>query len=76
MPIYHIARNTGEKNSFNVVYEDVRTRTSKGYPLTYEVKSLPGEFQSWEDAHLVVNQLNAEGYSPIRHLRCQVCRLR
>jgi hypothetical protein len=71
MPMYYIARKDLGSTSYQVVYEDVKTRTSKGYPITYELKVLPTEYETWEEAQVVVEHLNTQSvgypYSSIFH---------
>jgi hypothetical protein len=45
---------------FRVVRREVHTRTHKGYPITYILKSIPVAFDTWEKAQLVANKLNLD----------------
>lgn len=71
MPMYYISRKDFGSTTYQVVYEDVKTRTSKGYPIMYELKVLPTEYGTWEEAQEVVEQLNRQSvgypYSSIFH---------
>lgn len=58
MPMYYISRKGIEATSYQVVYEDVKTRTSKGYPISYELKVLPTEYSTWDEAQEAVESLN------------------
>jgi hypothetical protein len=71
MPMYYISRKNFGPTTYQVVYEDVKTRTSKGYPIMYELKVLPTEYETWEEAQEVVEHLNSQSvgypYSSIFH---------
>ena len=45
---------------FRVVRREVHTRTSKGYPITYILKSIPIAFETWEKAQSAANKLNLD----------------
>ena len=45
---------------FRVVRREVHSRTHKGYPITYVLKSIPVAFESWDKAQFVANKLNLE----------------
>lgn len=45
---------------FRVVRREVHTRTHKGYPITYILKSIPVAFDTWEKAQLLANKLNLD----------------
>lgn len=44
-------------HTYQILYSEVKTRTLKGYPVTYEMKSLPGDYPTWEDAFEALNRL-------------------
>ncbi len=71
MPMYYISRKGFGSTSYQVVYEDVKTRTSKGYPITYELIALPPEYGTWDEAREVVERLNTQStgypYSAVYH---------
>ena len=46
--------------SFRVVRREVHSRTRKGYPISYVLKSIPVAFETWDKAQLVANKLNLE----------------
>jgi hypothetical protein len=60
MPTYFINRRSVAAEPYSIVYREVRTRTTKGYPVTYELKSVPGEFDTWEDALLNLQRLDPD----------------
>ena len=43
---------------FRVVHREVKLRTHKGYPISYALKALPDEFESWEKAQMIAERLN------------------
>ena len=46
--------------SFRVVRREVHSRTRKGYPISYVLKSIPVAFETWDKAQYVANKLNLE----------------
>lgn len=60
MTTYYVNRRSVATEPYTIVYREVRTRTSKGYPITYELKSLPGEYNTWEDALLILQRLDSD----------------
>ena len=46
--------------SFRVVRREVHSRTHKGYPISYVLKSIPVAFETWDKAQYVANNLNLE----------------
>ena len=46
--------------SFRVVRREVHSRTHKGYPISYVLKSIPVAFETWDKAQYVANKLNIE----------------
>jgi hypothetical protein len=45
---------------FRVVRREVHSRTHKGYPITYVLKSIPVAFETWDKAQFVANKLNLD----------------
>jgi hypothetical protein len=45
---------------FRVVWREVHSRTHKGYPITYAIKSIPDAFETWDKAQFVANKLNLD----------------
>jgi hypothetical protein len=45
---------------FRVVRREVHTRTRKGYPITYILKSIPVAFETWDKAQCMANKLNLD----------------
>ncbi len=62
MTKYFISKRTFASDPYHIVFREVKTRTRKGYPITYELKTLPEEFKTWEEALAVAEELNAECY--------------
>jgi hypothetical protein len=56
---YYVAKRNNADEPFKIVYREVKTRTRKGYPLTYELRSLPGEYLTLEEALEATEKLNA-----------------
>jgi hypothetical protein len=56
--VYFVWMKPTHPGRFRVVHREVRLRTHKGYPISYTLKALPGEFESWEKAQSVAEQLN------------------
>lgn len=52
------SRSTSEE--YQIVYRQVKTRTHKGYPVSYELVSLPENYKTWEEAMQASKKLNAE----------------
>ena len=46
--------------TFRVVRREVHSRTHKGYPISYILKSIPVAFETWDKAQFVANKLNLE----------------
>lgn len=46
--------------TFRVVRREVHSRTHKGYPISYILKSIPVAFETWDKAQYVANKLNLE----------------
>jgi hypothetical protein len=60
MITFYISRRRFTSDPFKVVYREVKTRTRKGYPLTYELKALAGDYQTWEEAQSAISGLSPE----------------
>jgi hypothetical protein len=43
-----------------VVRREVKARTQKGYPISFVLKSIPLEFDSWDKAQSLADELNQE----------------
>jgi hypothetical protein len=63
---YFVSTRNSASSPFKIVYREVKIRTSKGYPLTYEWKALPEEYATWEEAFVETEKLNAAVYSENR----------
>lgn len=65
---YFVWKGPSYSDPFRVVYREVKTRTRKGIPVSYILKSIPYEYESWEMAQLMADNLNSrkvtvgEGY--------------
>jgi hypothetical protein len=57
---YFVWRKPALSEPFRVVRREVHTRTRKGYPITYVLKSIPAVFETWDKAQFVANKLNLE----------------
>jgi hypothetical protein len=55
---YFVWRNPATTDRFRVVHREVKLRTHKGYPISFALKALPGEYASWENAQQVAERLN------------------
>ena len=60
---YFVSTRNSASEPFRVVYPVVKIRTRKGYPLIYELKDLPEEYLTWEDASAAAEKLNAANHS-------------
>ena len=60
---YFVSTRNSASDPFKIVYREVKIRTSKGYPLTYEWKALPEEYATWEEALAATEKLNAVVHS-------------
>ena len=56
--MYFVWNKPSHPGRFRVVHREVKLRTHKGYPISYTLKALPGEFESWEKAQTVAEQMN------------------
>ncbi len=59
MTTYFVNRRSLSTEPYKVVYPEVKTRTSKGYPITFEFIELPEEYNTWEEALEATQRLNA-----------------
>ncbi|HLE13616.1 MAG TPA: hypothetical protein VI776_02625 [Anaerolineales bacterium] len=57
-PPYFVWKSPAMGMAYRVVRREVKTRTSKGHPVTYMLKSVPRVFESWEKAQQVADRLN------------------
>ena len=57
---YFVWKRPAIREPFRVVRKEVHTRTSKGYPITYILKSIPVAFETWEKAQFVADKLNLD----------------
>lgn len=60
MATYFVNRRGVASEPYTIVYREVKTRTSKGYPITYELKAVPGDYDTWEEALLKAQRLNSD----------------
>lgn len=58
--IYFVWQTPCGSKPYRVVLREVRTRTQKGYPISYSLKSLPEAFDTREKAQFYADQLNRE----------------
>jgi hypothetical protein len=58
--IYFVWQTPCGLKPYRVVVREVRTRTQKGYPISYSLKSLPEAFETREKAQFFADQLNRE----------------
>ena len=56
--VYFVWMKPSHPRLFRVVHREVKLRTRKGYPITFALKALPGEYESWEKAQTVAERLN------------------
>lgn len=56
--VYFVWMKPTHPGRFRVVHREVKLRTHKGYPISYILKALPGEYESWEKAQMVAERLN------------------
>jgi hypothetical protein len=55
---YFVWTKPNHPGCFRVVHREVKLRTHKGYPISFTLMALPGEFESWEKAQRVAERLN------------------
>ena len=56
---YFVSKRNCASEPFRIVYNEVKSHTSKGYPLSYELKALPEEYATWEEALAATESLNS-----------------
>jgi len=56
---YFVWKGPSYSDPFRVVYREVKARTRKGIPVSYIIKSIPYEYESWEMAQVVADELNS-----------------
>jgi hypothetical protein len=56
---YFVNKRRRVSEPYRVVYPEVKARTSKGQPITFELIPLPEEYRTWEEALEASQQLNA-----------------
>jgi hypothetical protein len=59
-PEYFVWKRPIIDQAFRVVRREVHSRTHKGYPISYVLKSIPVAFETWDKAQYVANKLNLE----------------
>lgn len=59
--VYFVWRDPQPHAPFRVVYRQVKTRTRKGTPITYEWRSSPDAYETWETAKYAADKLNEAG---------------
>ena len=59
-PEYFVWKRPVIDEFFRVVRREVHSRTHKGYPISYVLKSIPVAFETWDKAQYVANKLNLE----------------
>lgn len=57
---YFVWKRTCPCQGFRVVRREVKARTQKGYPIAFVLKSIPLEFDSWDKAQSLADQLNRD----------------
>lgn len=57
---YFVWKKPPPDHTYQVVRREVRARTLKGYPISYELRSIPGDFESWERAQAVAEEFNRQ----------------
>lgn len=55
---YFVWKRPAIDEPFRVVRREVHSRTHKGYPISYVLKSIPVAFETWDKAQIVANKLN------------------
>lgn len=57
--VYFVWQGPAVPSPFRVVHREVKARTNKGYPISYVLKSIPREFDTYEEAQAIADELNA-----------------
>jgi hypothetical protein len=60
---YFVWKKTCPCHGFRVVRREVKARTQKGYPIAFVLKSIPLEFDSWDKAQSMADELNRDFYA-------------
>ena len=58
--VYFVWKKSCPCQGFRVVRREVKARTQKGYPISFVLKSIPLEFDSWDKAQSLADELNQE----------------
>jgi hypothetical protein len=58
--VYFVWKKTCPFQGFRVVRREVKARTQKGYPIAFVLKSIPLEFDSWDKAQTMADELNQD----------------
>jgi len=58
--VYFVWKKSCPFQGFRVVRREVKARTHKGYPISFVLKSIPLEFDSWDKAQSLADELNHE----------------
>jgi len=58
--VYFVWKKPCLCQGFRVVRREVKARTQKGYPISFVLKSIPLEFDSWDQAQSLADELNQE----------------
>lgn len=56
---YFVWKGPLYSDPFRVVYREVKTRTRKGTPVSYRIRSIPYEYETWEMAQVMADELNS-----------------
>jgi hypothetical protein len=56
--VYIVWKRSCPCQGFRVVRWEVKARTQKGYPISFTLKSIPLEFDSWDQAQSMADVLN------------------
>ena len=58
--VYFVWKKSCPFQGFRVVRREVKARTQKGYPIAFVLKSIPLEFDSWDKAQTMADELNQD----------------
>ena len=61
--VYFVWKEPAAGQPFHVARREVKSRTSKGYPITFLLKCIPQRYASWEKAQRAADSLNQELFS-------------
>jgi hypothetical protein len=56
--VYFVWKRPAVPGPYRIVHREVKRRTSKGYPITFALKAIPGEYETWEKAQSIADRLN------------------